>query len=458
MLALLQSVLIILASFQSIPNPPPNLEKQIVTLAEQVIFTVSNEITQNTSTETVVHNTLSTRGLQNQRVAPRPLTKTEKEEEAANNGPFEVVWIEPHNLNQNVTPRTGAVTTSDVRQVVQFYKQKGIHTIVVAYAEYLDCFLYTPQKDFSFYSYNTGKTINSKDKNHFCKLVSDGDFFTVLLDEASKQNMKVIIGLSRGGDLALLEDIDAKIRTNSTLHIPETSGKTINDRISQTYNVSIAVAEDLYAQYGSYPAFYGWYIAHETDCLDIGNNIYIPIADSLKEITPQKKVMISPTADAKICYNNQSYEQAINLSEVDIYAYQDTIGSGYRRIDNIGDNFYTEASRNIRIRELEDLFKKLKSAHDNTNTDYWINVEAWRMDGTCPVNNGYGCNFPGDWTSVVKQITAWEKSSVRPDALMLNEGLTQFDFGIKNMTVMDAANRVRAEVFTRNYLEYIKNL
>lgn len=368
-----------------------------------------------------------------------------------NNPRFNSLWLEPDSLSFG---RNGQITSADLRAMVREYKQMGIGTVVVAYTEHFDSFLFTPQQNYSFYSYSNNVTVSSMNPNQRRGLLSDGDFLGVLLDESSKQGMKVILGLSNGGDPHLTIDLYAKVKNGQTTYVPETVGKTLNDRIMQATNIQVAVAKDLAAQYGSYSALQGWYIPHEeSECLDTGNNLYTGVATALKAATPGKIIMLSPTVDVKVCFNAQTYAQAVTASKADIIAYQDGLGSGYRRINGIGQNLYTEAARDARRTEITPILQGLKAAHGSAGAQFWINTELWRMDGTCPSNGGYGCSFPGDWTSAKKQLFAW--SAIAPGNLMMNEGFLNFDFGIERAKLSNSAHQALAGGYTTDYRTYL---
>jgi len=248
-------------------------------------------------------------------------------------------------------------------------------------------------------------------------------------------------------------DLYSNVKNGSTQYVPQTLGHTLNDRISQSTMVATEVAKDLQAQYGSYSALTGWYVPHEESaCLDTGNNIYTAIGNALHTATPGKLVMISPTADVKVCFNNQTYAQALTASKADIVAYQDGLGAGYGFLNGLGHYFYTDSARDQRIAGITQALKDLKAAHATAGIQFWINTELWRMDGSCPSNGGYGCAFPAAWASAKKQLASW---SAFASDLMMNEGFLNLDFGIPEAKLSNAANQSIAANFTSDYQHYL---
>jgi hypothetical protein len=213
------------------------------------------------------------------------------------------------------------------------------------------------------------------------------------------------------------------------------------------------MATDLNSQYGNRKSFEGWYLAHETNCLDVGANYFYPISAFLKTIS-NKKVMISPTVDARMCFGGSLLDFATNYKGlIDIYSYQDTVGAGTIHVNGYGAYYYSLAARNQRIYQLVNsgLLYSLKLIHAQTGTEFQINAEGWEMDGSV----GYGGAYAGDWSRIQTQLNAY---STYTENIMLNEGFLLFDFGLKTLSFEnDSKNYSSATKFTEDYINYLKN-
>ena len=93
----------------------------------------------------------------------------------------------------------------------------------------------------------------------------------------------------------------------------------------------IEMMEELADIYGDHPAMYGWYLPVE-DCFgpvltDYAVDAVNALTARARELTPGKKIMISPYGIFNSDFGDPRYEQQIARLTVDIIAYQDEIGS-----------------------------------------------------------------------------------------------------------------------------------
>lgn len=367
---------------------------------------------------------------------------------------FKTIWIEPLQL---VMTRKGQATVEDVKNLVKEYKKLGFERIIIAYTlDFNDRFLYKPTFNWSFESYkatSSPRQVISTDPMNYNQLLNDGDFIQAILSEADTQNIEVYLGLSRTGDLYLLNDIENKLKGHpaSSLTVWEKPGQTVTDRLTGAINASTNVAKDLLSLYNTHTSFKGIYLPHEVSCIDIGNNYFQYASAAIKKLDPTKKIIISPTMDSKVCFNTSTYDKEIIASGADEILYQDTIGAGTLNINGFSDYLYNDSARDQRILSGKELLKNLKAFHDKTNVIFSINTEAWRMDGLCrPIR--YGCAFPTSMESLIKQITPWLDITKN---LMLNEGLLMFDFNINNLKSTDARILANSEKFTQDYKTFL---
>lgn len=130
----------------------------------------------------------------------------------------------------------------------------------------------------------------------------------------------------------------------------------------------IEMMTELAGLYGSHPALYGWYLPVE-DCLgpvlsDYAVEAVNALTDRAKELTPGKKVLVSPYGIFNSDFDHPSYAKQIGRLKVDIIAYQDEVGC------------VREEYPLVRLREN---WKKLREIHDGLDIELWANCEtfAW---------------------------------------------------------------------------------
>ncbi len=123
--------------------------------------------------------------------------------------------------------------------------------------------------------------------------------------------------------------------------------------------------------YGDHPAMYGWYLPVE-DCFgpvlsDYAVEAVNALTARARELTPGKKILISPYGIFNSDFEDPKYAQQIERLEVDIIAYQDEVGC------------VREAYPLTRLREN---WKKLRAIHDKAGIEMWANCEsfAWERE------------------------------------------------------------------------------
>lgn len=383
-------------------------------------------------------------------------------------------WLEPYSISPNVTARAGTPTKTDLDLHIKGLKDRNVNTLIIAYSEYLNCFIYKPTTPESYYSlfrtkfidsngapvyYDDGKVVDSS--KDYCPILSDGNFVDETLASAKKYDMKVIIGLTKAGNEFLLQDIENTLRGNMSQ--VGFQGVNINDRLSSVVTINKQMVTDMWNKYASAYSgtIAGWYLPLETGCVDVGMNYYGPVADHIKSVAPNTKVMISPTIDAGVCFNAVTYTDLIKqYKNIDIYAYQDGLGAAYKN----GQYTYDDTVRYEAITNLPSPTGKLtnlQKSHTGTNAEFWINLEAWEMDGNCPFgvgggnvdpNKKYGCNYPGKPARIKAQLDAFSKLT---NKIMINDAFGLFDFDIPNMHFKDSGMLQKAKDLTKFYTDNI---
>ncbi len=126
---------------------------------------------------------------------------------------------------------------------------------------------------------------------------------------------------------------------------------------------------ELAEMYDDHPAMYGWYLPVE-DCFgpvltDYAVEAVNALTARARELTPGKKIMISPYGIFNSDFDDPRYSQQIERLEVDIIAYQDEVGC------------VREAYPLTRLREN---WKKLRAIHDKAGIEMWANCESFAWE------------------------------------------------------------------------------
>ncbi len=155
----------------------------------------------------------------------------------------------------------------------------------------------------------------------------------------------------------------------------------------------IEMMTELAGLYGEHPAMYGWYLPVE-DCFgpvltDYAVEAVNALTQRARELTPGKKIMISPYGIFNSDFANPRYSQQIERLEVDIIAYQDEVGC------------VREAYPLTRLR---DNWKKLREIHDRCGIEMWANCESFTWEkGT---NDRSSALIPAAYSRFLSQMVA----------------------------------------------------
>jgi hypothetical protein len=147
------------------------------------------------------------------------------------------------------------------------------------------------------------------------------------------------------------------------------------------------VAHELWQRYGAHRSFYGWYLTHEMNDLARASAYYDPIAEFCHGLAPEKPVLVAPAGTPVVT------PELLASSAVDIFAYQDAVGTGYVPYK------YTYRPEN-RIAMLDAIYEEYSAWHANTGKHFWSDLEIWQMDGS----QGYGGSYPASFSRVKQQI------------------------------------------------------
>lgn len=367
---------------------------------------------------------------------------------------FKIVWLEPHNLNQNVYLRANIPTTAHIFEMFRNYKLLGVEKVVIAYSEYLSYYIYEPS-DLLKTNYPPAQTV--------LKLRGGEPLLNVLFQAADLHGIKMLVGLSPFGDKNLV------LRLEQDMHAARVFAPANIEALNRNVLLNQMLANDIFFKFKSHSSFYGWYLVQEPHCMDVALNYFSPIAKFVKSLDSSKKIMVSPNADAENCYGSSSSTNSEYIANtrailfkakeagIDIVAYQDSMGAGYQPsvkqfpsfkgawlevlrpnlLPEQGFYHYSDLARAMRFNYLNNLIlPSLKIAHETTGVEFWMNTELWRMDGNCGGQIlAYGCAYGG--LDFKTQLEGWSKITGN---LMMNEGFSQFDFSYNTTDPISATN------------------
>ena len=205
-----------------------------------------------------------------------------------------------------------------------------------------------------------------------------------IMDEAAANDMKVFMSTGWAYD------------QDDNLRIPAIKQRQIDMMV------------ELAALYKNHSAMYGWYLPVE-DCLgpvltDYAVEAVNALTDKARELTPGKKVLISPYGIFNSDFDDPRYEQQICRLKVDIIAYQDEVGC------------VREAYPMTRLREN---WKRLRAIHDNAGIQLWANCESFAWEGN--TNDRTSALVPASFNRLLSQQVAASAAGVeRIISFMMN--------------------------------------
>ena len=127
------------------------------------------------------------------------------------------------------------------------------------------------------------------------------------------------------------------------------------------------LTDDLYTQYGSHPAFHGWYIPNEAEIEGHYSDGYMEFtpkfADHLRQLDSMKKILIAPYGTRKVVADTR-FEDQLGALGVDYIAYQDEVGVRKTRVD-----------------ELDQIYSRLYEVHKRAGVPLWADVEIFEFEG-----------------------------------------------------------------------------
>lgn len=190
----------------------------------------------------------------------------------------------------------------------------------------------------------------------------------VLMDETSGLGLKVFMSCGFYGDWTHARD---------------------NMRDPQVRRRAFAAMEVLVELYGNYPSFYGWYLPDEIGIDGDFPQFFIDYVNAyrakIRNITPDKPLLIAPYGVAKIRFDDHFVDQLRQL-DCEFIAYQDGVGI---------------ANGNVELAQAA--FRDLKAAHDAAGRSrLWADMEVFRFEGA-PYRSAL---LPADPDRIRRQLDA----------------------------------------------------
>lgn len=364
---------------------------------------------------------------------------------------FHGVWLEPAALGFFAWP----VPESALRQLVQWYHAHGMDLLLVAYVEFGGC-LYYPSHlavqwtDYSSCQLNTQTywyTCASPPKVVFplanggdrCPWVGTYDFVEVLLSEADRLGMKVMLGLGRSGDWAFALALEDYYLFAKDAIPNQIDPVLLNTRLGTIWTVSTAIAQDLWTRYKHHTALNGFIINHELTCYDVMRNLTDPVTTTVKQLTsPTLPVMVTPYSVRTCIVPTSAIPEQIRAGAVDIFLYQDAVGSSATAPAFEGDP-------RIRIAELPQEYREIAGWHATGGKALWASVEIWRAAPNWDQRD----SLTGPWyTEGAVQL---RHAAHVAQMVVVNEGLFYIDHAIPALTLPQWAKYTTGRLFTQDY-------
>ena len=132
--------------------------------------------------------------------------------------------------------------------------------------------------------------------------------------------------------------------------------------------------DEVYARYGDYPSFHGWYIPQET-CIEELNicEVFNGLSTICKEKTPDKPVMISP------------YFKGANIDAADYLTPEQNAEEWARIFQKCGQGIDICAFQDgpVPTEDMPLYFRGIKKLCDEYHIAHWINSETFERDVRC---------------------------------------------------------------------------
>jgi hypothetical protein len=179
-----------------------------------------------------------------------------------------------------------------------------------------------------------------------CTLFNSYDLLAMILEEAELLDMKVFMGLFDSGKYWLKNDWRGEVDLNKRL------------------------MDELEERYLKYKSFHGWYISHEGDIKFHQEKVWKPLAQKMRQDTPDKPIMISPR------YAGCKYEPRFAVTpELHAQHFEYLYGEMEGLLD-----IAAFMDGHVNFDELPDFMAATKEVSDRFGIKFWSNLETFDRD------------------------------------------------------------------------------
>lgn len=197
-----------------------------------------------------------------------------------------------------------------------------------------------------------------------CDVFAHDDLVELFLEQAKRVGLKLYMGLYDSGDYWIKMQWDKEV------------------------SINLELIDELLGRYGEHEAFYGWYLSHEPELRLFPWNIWNPLITKMREMTPEKPVLLSPR------FEGRKYSNMLHTPDVYANIFDHAMGHVEGHIDAAA-----FMDGHVGIGELRDYFSAMKPVMDKHGIELWSNLETFDRD--MPIK------FPAiDWLKMRTKLEA----------------------------------------------------
>jgi hypothetical protein len=177
-------------------------------------------------------------------------------------------------------------------------------------------------------------------------IVEDEDMVAFFLEESARVGVRLYMGLHDTEDHWANHDNDGEAAVNLDL------------------------IDELLERYGRHSAFFGWYLSHEPPLSYSPWEVWNPLIQKMRRLTPQKPILLSPRYEGRKWTPDRVCEPKTYAR-----AFDDMLGKVSGRIDAAA-----FMDGHVEFHELDGYMAAMKPVLDKHDIAYWSNVETFDRD------------------------------------------------------------------------------
>ncbi|MBC6409156.1 MAG: DUF4434 domain-containing protein [Ekhidna sp.] len=169
--------------------------------------------------------------------------------------------------------------------------------------------------------------------------------------------------------------------------------------------INLKVIDEVWAAYGKFPAFKGWYISHEVNVCNEGMiNLYKKLGKHCKKISEGQQVIISPYING-IKNVSQYTEKTAKTKSITLKEQEENWRTIFDQIHGAIDVVAFQDGH-VAYEELEHFMRIHKKLSDEHDIECWTNIETFDRD--MPIKF-----LPIKWEKMRMKLEAAEKANIR---------------------------------------------